>query len=1309
MRVSRGAFGFISTGRERGIKLRLSRALITAVILLLSVASVAFISRTSDATPPCPCNVFTSSQPSSVPSLYSQPGGIEIGFKFTAEINGYISGVRFYKVAGMTGTHTGSLWNASGQRIAQAIFTSEGASGWQQVDFGPVAVTANTIYTASVFMSDGGYPATSNYFTSDIVNTPLSAPRDGFAGDALARAGQGVYDVSGASAYPSASFNQSNYWVDVSFIASLSTVPPTVTAKSPVADATNVPLISTATATFDGQLDPSTVNPSTVTVKDSQNNTVSGAVSYDSTTQAVIFSPAGIWQANKTYTVTIKGGTGVAVADMQGYKLAVDHVWSFTTTATELECPCSFKNGQAPTGSTSYRSTTSPDGIEVGLKVVPKTNGYITALRFYKPIITPDTTHIGNVWNASGVKLATATFTNESDYGWQEVKLSSPLSVTQGQLYIISYGMTTANYQAMTGSFTQNMTSSGMIAYPSGDSLNAATGSGTYNSVYSGTANTYPSSGSLGNDDYFVDAVFAINSTDASPLGVTTTQPSSASYGVARNTTIKATFDQHLDSATLSGATVIVKNSNNIAVSGTIAYDSKTRTVTVTPNSPLAYNTTYTVTFDGQIQDSRGVNLGTDYSWSFTTGSPPISDMNNGNGGPVLIVTTAANPYSSYYAEILRTEGMNYFDVKDSSLLSAATLAQYKTVILTEMPVTQTQVDTVSSWVNGGGNLVAMRPDKKFAGLLGLTDVSTTATNQYLRTNIASPAGIGIVDDTIQFKGTADVYNTNGADVVARLYSDATTATSYPAATTRGVGVGTAMSFTYDLAKSVIGLHQGNQAWAGQNRDADVATRTNDLFYGAMTGDVQPDWLDSTKMHIPQADEQQRLLANMITNAMKKSLPAPRFWYLPNDNKVALVLAGDDHNLVNRSGTEQAINNWLNESRTNCSVIDWQCVRASHYIFVGGELTNVRASQYVSYGFEVGDHLSKDGDCMPPTTYADLNIRTASDLALWRTKYTSLPIQQTSRSHCYAWNDWDSVPLVGQANGIRYDLTTAAYPSSWIGTRSPIVTGSGMNMRLTDANGALIDVRQGVTNFENMAVGVPSVNATFDNALGSAGYYGIFGSHYDMTDNYADTLVSIAKSRNIPIISSEQALQWLDGRNNSNFSNLTSSQQGKETFTIATGEGAHGLRAMVPTNDISGTLTQLTHESQAVTYQTEIIKGVSYAVFNAMPGDYAVTYSDYTASTPTPDTNTGSGSQTGGKTTNKKSNVATTTETATDSTPSSTESEPSTITEPTASTKPESASSDETTIQPLLVVGAIVAILGGGAAAWFLVIRRRLQ
>lgn len=227
------------------------------------------------------------------------------------------------------------------------------------------------------------------------------------------------------------------------------------------------------------------------------------------------------------------------------------------------------------------------------------------------------------------------------------------------------------------------------------------------------------------------------------------------------------------------------------------------------------------------------------------------------------------------------------------------------------------------------------------------------------------------------------------------------------------------------------------------------------------------------------------------------------------------------------------------------------------------------------------------------------------------------------------WSGWDIATQFGQANDIRYDLNYVAYPAAWINSRSPLLTGSGMNMRLTLANGSPADVRQGVTNFDNTTASLTSVNATLDNAIGSAGYYGIFGSHYDMSDTYDNLLLNAAKTRNIPMITAEQTTDWFDGREHSRVTNLTGIT-GQVTFTLRPAEKADGLRAMMPTESQGGTLTSLKRGGSAVSYQTQTIKGVEYATFDAAPGSYEVRYSDYVAPGGDSGSPGGDGSESGG-------------------------------------------------------------------------------
>jgi hypothetical protein len=1056
-------------------------------------------------------------------------------------------------------------------------------------------------------MANGQYNATGNYFGSDITNENLTAPRNGTAYDSFGNGSQGVFNATGSSVYPTSSFNATNYWVDVSFVGSVNNDPPEVTVAAPADDATDVNLGDTVSAIFDRPMDAASVSASTFSLKDSSNNSIPATVSYDPNAKKASLVVDGGFTPGETYTATLKGGTGTVVESLGGIALVEDYVWSFTASEDDA-CPCTLKNGANPAGAQTFDEAIP--GVELGVKVVPEGNGYIQSLRFYKPIISNQTTHTGRIWDKNGTQLATVTFTNESEYGWQEAKLSSPLRVYEGQPYVLSYGATEGFYVTSIGGMNSTISSNGLTAYATGDSRNASTGSGNGNGVYTTTQGNYPSSASSNASYYWIDAVFTNEMNHDLPPEVTVSQPTNGSYGVPRSVNPSVTFNRVIDSGTVNGSSVQLLR-DGVPVTGTPSYSVLKHAVTFTPSSPLSYGQKYTLRLAATIADVSGDALGSPYEVEFTVGSEHTAGVTAGMGGPILVLTSAADLYGQYYSEILRTEGVTYFDISDVSQLSSSLLNDYKAVVVAETALTQEQVDTLSDWVNNGGNLIAMRPDKKLAELLGITDAGTTRTNQYMKIDTATAPGSGITSDSMQFKGLGDNYTLSGAVSVADFYSDASTATSNPAVTYREIGSkgGTAAAFTYDLAKSVIAQHQGNRAWVNDDRDGNSPIRTNDLFYGAKAGNVQPDWTDMNKIHIPQADEQQRLLVNVMTKAMKDTTPMPRFWYLPGDNKAALVMAGDDHGLPDSYGTQAALNDWLNESGTNCSFEDWQCVRASHYIYPDAALTNDRAVQFDSYNFEIGAHPLEG--CGSLSTYNLLETQYNADLDAWRDKYTGLPDAHSSRIHCYAWSGWDFATQYEASHGIKYDLNYVAYPAAWINGRSPLITGSGMNMRLTVGNGSTADVRQGVTNFDNTAASVGAINATLDNAIGASGYYGIFGSHYDMSDSFDNTLFAAAKARNIPMITAEQAVDWLEGRENSQFANLASTATGKVTFTITTGEKADGLRALMPTEDKGGTLASLKRGGVAVSYQTQTIKGVSYASFSAAPGEYEVMYSDY--------------------------------------------------------------------------------------------------
>ena len=275
--------------------------------------------------------VFTTQQPGTGPFSIWTPANVpaspndsdgsssEVGLKFRTDLPGVITGIRFYKGSQNTGTHTGHLWTIGGTLLASATFTSETASGWQQVNFSaPVAIQANTTYVASYHTTSGHYAEDDNFFTNAGVNSgPLHALQAGVDGF------NGVYvDSTSTASFPTLNWLSANYWVDVVFDSNVS-LGPSVTSFTPAQGVSNASVNTTATVTFDESVVASSIS---FVLKDSANNPVAGSVSYDDTSHTATFTPAAALKASTAYTATVSGAT-----DAGGNTLASPVSWSFTT------------------------------------------------------------------------------------------------------------------------------------------------------------------------------------------------------------------------------------------------------------------------------------------------------------------------------------------------------------------------------------------------------------------------------------------------------------------------------------------------------------------------------------------------------------------------------------------------------------------------------------------------------------------------------------------------------------------------------------------------------------------------------------------------------------------------------------------------------------------------------------------------------------------------------------------------------------------------------------------------------------------
>jgi hypothetical protein len=435
-----------------------------------------------------PSTIFGARVPTN-PSV-NDSSALELGVRFTAWDDGYVTGVRFYKGTGNTGTHTGSLWTNTGIRLATGTFAGETSAGWQKLTFpSPVQITAGTSYVASYTAPNGHYAADSLAFSAaDFDSAPLHANRS------TTVAGNGLYAYG--SGFPTQSFSDTNYYVDVSFVDSVAG-PPAPVAVSPAAGATTVPVSAHPAVTFSKSLNPASIQ---FTVRNPANATVPGTVGYDDATRTVTFTPSAVLAVSTTYTAS------VTAVDTQGHPTDAPVTWSFSTDAY-----ASIYTLFATNATPQVAADGDISAVELGVKFIPSSDGLVVGVRFYQGPGNSGT-HTGSLWSTTGTLLARATFAGETGSGWQDVRFDAPVAVSAGTTYVASYYAPNGRYSA-TSNFFSTLWSNGPLSAPPT----------TANGVYRYGGQGFPTN-SYQATNYWVDPLY-VPSTQPNPTPTPTPSP----------------------------------------------------------------------------------------------------------------------------------------------------------------------------------------------------------------------------------------------------------------------------------------------------------------------------------------------------------------------------------------------------------------------------------------------------------------------------------------------------------------------------------------------------------------------------------------------------------------------------------------------------------------------------------------------------------------------------------------------------------------------------------------------------------------
>ncbi len=564
--------------------------------------------------------------------------------------------------AGATATFTPDV-----DLAASTTYTATITTGAQ--DPAGAALAANYVWTFTTApppMVVSTVPA--NLATAVAVNTPISAnfseamnPAT-ITGTTFTVKGPGVTPVAGVVTYtgmtatftPAAVLATSTLYtatittgaqdptgapIAANFVWTFTTAPPpTVVSTVPANLATAVAVNTPISANFSEAMNPATITGTTFTVKGPGATAVAGVVTYAGTTAT--FTPAQLLPAGTLFTATITTGA----QDPTGAPLAVNYVWTFTTSAAPMVLStvplngavavpantlvsATFSRAMNPTTITATTFTVTGPGVTPVAGAVSYTG---TTATFTPTSILPASTLFTatittGAQDPTGSALAANyvwTFTTAAPptvlstvplNGAVAVPVNTPVSatfsramdpttITAATFTVTGPGVTpvagAVSYTGTTATFTPT------LVLPASTLFTATITTGAKDPT--GTA---------------LAANYVWTFTTAAPPTVVSTVPANGAVAVPISTVVSATFSRPMEASTINTTSFTLAGPGVTPVTGTVSYLGST--ATFTPTALLATGTLYTAMITTGATDPTGSALAANYVWTFTTGGAP--------------------------------------------------------------------------------------------------------------------------------------------------------------------------------------------------------------------------------------------------------------------------------------------------------------------------------------------------------------------------------------------------------------------------------------------------------------------------------------------------------------------------------------------------------------------------------------------------------------------------------------------------------------------------------------------------------------
>ncbi|HET9253415.1 MAG TPA: Ig-like domain-containing protein, partial [Candidatus Eisenbacteria bacterium] len=514
-------------------------------------------------------------------------------------------------------------------------------------------------------------------------------------------------------------------------------VPPTVAAISPQNGATGITTGTAVTATFSEAPAPASLTTTTFRLTGSGVGAVTGAVTL--TDKTATFTPASTLVPNTVYTARLTTG----IMDPAGNHLAADFVWSFTTAPTPDQTPptvvdvlpapsatnvdhgtvvqATFSEPVSPASvnGTTFRLTRGGTSVSGTVSLT----GQVATFTPSAPL-APSATYTARVttgvWDLALNNMASDmvwTFTTAPppDLTRPTVVSTDPLSgdtdVPADAVIRATFSEIVAGSTVTTSTFRLTGgvgTVSGTVSVSGTTATFTPAGPLEASTTY--TARLTAGIEDLAGNHLATDYVWTFSTRappDVTPPSVISVLPFSGATGVAPTATVRATFSEPMEPASVSTSTFRL-NAGATPIAGTVTFSGET--AILTPSTSLAYQTTYTARVTTGVEDLGGNNLGSEFVWTFTT--EPAPDLTR----PTVDVTAPANGATGV----------------DPATLVRATFSE---------PVSSTSVNTATFRLSGGAGSVTGT-----VSLAGQTATFTPSTPLAYATTFTARVTTGVED-----------------------------------------------------------------------------------------------------------------------------------------------------------------------------------------------------------------------------------------------------------------------------------------------------------------------------------------------------------------------------------------------------------------------------------------------------------------------------------------------------------------------------------------------------------------------------------